>query len=537
MSNITSVLGNEPGIQYDRPNDKTGGTGTAPINNVIVGSFKRGRTDKLMDITKRNLRARLGFDPKNPFYVAVQDALDTNISSVKVLRVVTDNDDGGEGGHNFSCAGATNSVKWLIAVKEGTTPPPDLKYIIDGVDVTSVPSPPEWLNIEILAEDYPLITPAGYQTGHGVYQWKNQDSRNHRLEIQSNDPNILVLMYDNPTAFQDFDKRIGRACLAPKPPEVGISCVGATNTFKLALHYETSNAENLIQSVMDAFTFIANGLTYDFIPSFLERNIALFTDPSNPALYIRAEATFKNNSSQNVRLKLIKKPTSMMLYDAPSNLNPTLQRDENSNFTVCMSPEVAPPVIPDLGDIDDSNTNDGWGYVNIHTDSAVGRTTPTFTRTSSLSGPVVITTAASFVGQTISPLNAAYTLNPDTPIAGLPLELADTPNFIPKVQLDGEVLGLGGGYGSGGWDSPVSVLFDKNVSAVVITGGYFNNEHSTYIKCFDRMGNVIGVASNKALGIDDYGFSSGEEAKIAGFSFYINSLEDAGFGLRTIKFL
>ena len=88
MPQITSVLENEPGIQYDHANDKTGGSGIAPINNVIVGKFKRGRTDQLLNITKQNIRAVLGFDPTNLSYVAVQDALDTNIPSVKVFRVV-----------------------------------------------------------------------------------------------------------------------------------------------------------------------------------------------------------------------------------------------------------------------------------------------------------------------------------------------------------------------------------------------------------------------------------------------------------------
>ena len=88
MPEITTVLGNEPGIQYDRPNDKTGGTGTAPINNAIVGKFKRGRIDQMMNITKQNIRGMLGFEPENPDYVAVQDALDTNVPSVKVLRII-----------------------------------------------------------------------------------------------------------------------------------------------------------------------------------------------------------------------------------------------------------------------------------------------------------------------------------------------------------------------------------------------------------------------------------------------------------------
>lgn len=97
MPHITSTLGNEPGIQYNRPNDKTGGTGIAPINNVFVGQFRRGRTDKMLDITKQNIRAVLGYDPKNPDYVAVQDALDTNIASVKVLRIHSSNAIGCEG--------------------------------------------------------------------------------------------------------------------------------------------------------------------------------------------------------------------------------------------------------------------------------------------------------------------------------------------------------------------------------------------------------------------------------------------------------
>lgn len=89
MPYITKVLGNESGIQYQGVNDKTGSTGTAPINNIIVGSFSRGRTDKPMIITSDNIRSTLGYEPTNPDYVAVQDALSTGISFVQVLRVVS----------------------------------------------------------------------------------------------------------------------------------------------------------------------------------------------------------------------------------------------------------------------------------------------------------------------------------------------------------------------------------------------------------------------------------------------------------------
>ncbi|MEQ1324919.1 hypothetical protein [Acinetobacter soli] len=87
MAHITKVLGQESGIQYQGVNDKTGTTATQSINNLIVGRFKRGRLDQPMVITAENVRSTLGYDPSNPDYVAVQDALDTNIPSIQVMRV------------------------------------------------------------------------------------------------------------------------------------------------------------------------------------------------------------------------------------------------------------------------------------------------------------------------------------------------------------------------------------------------------------------------------------------------------------------
>jgi len=40
-----------------------------------------------MTITKANIKGLLGYDPKNPDYVAVQDVLDTNVPSVQVVRI------------------------------------------------------------------------------------------------------------------------------------------------------------------------------------------------------------------------------------------------------------------------------------------------------------------------------------------------------------------------------------------------------------------------------------------------------------------
>ncbi|WP_454667889.1 hypothetical protein [Acinetobacter calcoaceticus] len=104
MPHITSILGNEPGIQYQGVTDKTGSTGSAPINNIFIGKFKRGRLDRPMTITKTNIRGMLGYDPKNLDYVAVQDALDTNIPSIQVMRIAKLDEP------PISCAGATPSI-------------------------------------------------------------------------------------------------------------------------------------------------------------------------------------------------------------------------------------------------------------------------------------------------------------------------------------------------------------------------------------------------------------------------------------------
>lgn len=86
--NTTKILGEAVGIQrqdiIDRTEEQTadGLTGA-----VILGRFKRGRVDALMEIHLGNIRGQLGYDPKNPDYIAVQDCLDTGVPSVQVLRL------------------------------------------------------------------------------------------------------------------------------------------------------------------------------------------------------------------------------------------------------------------------------------------------------------------------------------------------------------------------------------------------------------------------------------------------------------------
>ena len=111
MTYTTELLENESGIQYQGVKDKSGGTGTYPITGLMTGIFKRGRFDKPMTITNENIRAQLGYDPKNSYYVAVQDALSSGVPSVQVLRLKGENVDG-------VCVGATKKIT-LGSINEG----------------------------------------------------------------------------------------------------------------------------------------------------------------------------------------------------------------------------------------------------------------------------------------------------------------------------------------------------------------------------------------------------------------------------------
>ena len=84
----TKILGEAVGIQRQDIIDRTEEQTTDSLTGaVILGRFKRGRLDAPMEIHQGNIRGQLGYDPKNPDYIAVQDCLDTDVPSVQVLRI------------------------------------------------------------------------------------------------------------------------------------------------------------------------------------------------------------------------------------------------------------------------------------------------------------------------------------------------------------------------------------------------------------------------------------------------------------------
>ena len=87
MPHVTTILGNEVGVQYQGTRDASSLMGAAQISGLIVGQFKRGRLDQPMTITLENVKGTLGEDLGNPDYLAVLDALAGGVPSVQVMRV------------------------------------------------------------------------------------------------------------------------------------------------------------------------------------------------------------------------------------------------------------------------------------------------------------------------------------------------------------------------------------------------------------------------------------------------------------------
>ena len=86
--NTTKILGEAVGIQSQGVVDRTETrTNVGLTSAIIIGQFKRGRVDRPMVIHNGNILAQLGYEPNNPYYMAVQDCLDTGVPSVQVLRV------------------------------------------------------------------------------------------------------------------------------------------------------------------------------------------------------------------------------------------------------------------------------------------------------------------------------------------------------------------------------------------------------------------------------------------------------------------
>lgn len=140
----TKILGEAVGIQRQDIIDQTEEQLADSLSSAtILGRFRQGRLDKPMTIHQGNIRGQLGYDPKNPDYIAVQDCLDAGVPSVQVLRIA------GQSGEN--CTPSLKISPYLMSDETndaGTRMILHWTLEIDGVVATNGISANAGVNLE-----------------------------------------------------------------------------------------------------------------------------------------------------------------------------------------------------------------------------------------------------------------------------------------------------------------------------------------------------------------------------------------------------
>ena len=224
MATTQKLLGEAVGIQFTGTRDETG---TNPIlgltDGLIVGRFRRGRTDKPMRITQQNIRAELGYQPNNKFYQAVQNALD-QFPFVWVLRV---GGGGVEPSQPIGCDGAIDRILvgaitdgGLISVYVDDVLVGDegnFMFRLDGIapaladfdiEVTPYDESGNEITVENVPGRYYSVERALFKNLSGVYK---------KIRIETVDADSVNTNYTPENATFDYDSTTASTtfCLAP----------------------------------------------------------------------------------------------------------------------------------------------------------------------------------------------------------------------------------------------------------------------------------------------------------------------------------
>lgn len=230
---VTNALQNQAGIQYSSVQDKSeADPRDSLLNTIIVGTFKRGRLDKPFKVTKQNYRAKLGHDPENLQYQAIEDLFSAGIPFVWVQRVGNTSK---KLDWNFQCDGATTSARFVVCVRSDihlSDPEQESWEVISKAKIgvnghfyenlddffNNVGDLDSWADLVYSDE----VTPPNYNA-IGEIGFENLGVNNQRIvmDISKDNPNsdyIIVQSYhDNQAYYQDEDRRILSVCLAPNP--------------------------------------------------------------------------------------------------------------------------------------------------------------------------------------------------------------------------------------------------------------------------------------------------------------------------------
>ena len=369
---------------------------------------------------------------------------------------------------------------------------------------------------------------------------KNISGTNQRLLFRPNSPNANVNIIDptyNPTLGLEesgsFYFCLGTSEDLP-PIEYPFTCEGATSEMYLEQEVDDRSRWRLtVNNTVLEVTSQDNDIESGSIPALFNHYNEATLSQLGLSLLSGDRILFTNYSNTEMKIRI----TPLNIYSAVGIATDNENRTGGYNsydrsVEFCLAPKInqAPPE----GQFNEEaiETTSGWALITF---DELGTTNPSYTIQHSTLGTVVVTTGAAFRGQTVSHNGSAYTII-GNPSLNNNLTLDHTQGFSAQIKSDSDnpdTPVLSGNYN---YDSPISVLFSLDVHAVGLTGGYFDSVGSTYIEVYDRLGNIIGRASNTQIGIETFGFSTGTEAKIAGFSFYVNSAENAGFALDNLRF-
>ena len=166
----------------------------------------------------------------------------------------------------------------------------------------------------------------------------------------------------------------------------------------------------------------------------------------------------------------------------------------------------------------------------------LGTVNPSITVSTASLGSVTVSTAGSFVGQTVT--GGSVRTITCSPTAG-PLTLNTASGAATVYTANDGAAGATSPTLSGDpiYNGPISVLFSTPVAAVGLKGGYFDALGATTIQAFDTKGNSLGSIVNSVLGFEFYGLAdSTGAADISGISFYITGNEPYGFEIDNLTF-
>jgi hypothetical protein len=171
------------------------------------------------------------------------------------------------------------------------------------------------------------------------------------------------------------------------------------------------------------------------------------------------------------------------------------------------------------------------------TESPLGTVDPSITLAAGSLGNVTVSSAGSFVGQTVYAIHSGVNSISGTPTGPLTLNTGAGGATVSTVNDSAPGATSPVLAGTPTFNGPISILFSTPVAAVGLKGGYFDAIGSTEIQAFDVNGNSLGSIFNSVLGFQFYGLADSTGAEdIAGISFYINGTEPAGFEIDNLTF-